>query len=612
MSAVAYNGNLYILGGQAGSSTGSCTATNNYYCNDVQYDTFNSNGSLGGTWTDDTSLSTGAFTGSRASFGTVAYNGYLYIMGGQYSGSITYSSAGSGNWTAPAGVTSVQVQAWGGGGGGGACGTLKCSDYGGGGGEYAAETSVAVTPGNSYSYTVGALGSANSNSNGNPGTASTFTGNTLTVTAHGGSGGTSLSGAGGTGSSNSVHYNGGSGGAGYGGCPGALGGGGGGSGGSSSIGNNGTALTVPCTTGVAGGVAVTGGGPGGSSTNAPLSGPGGGGGGAGDSSSGGNGWAGQITITWTADDNDVQYAAINSNGSLSEPSNCPALASGNTIWCESTALPTARQGLNAATYDGYLYIMGGQASATGGDCTTSTFLCNGVYYAPINNNGGIGNWTQSTNFTSSSMPARDYFGTVAYNGYVYLMGGQTDTSSGDCTATSDYCNGVFVTGLQSIPRVGLYSRLIDITGSSSNDPNPVGILTDGGDCTSGVCTSNLSNPGLGGLSGPGGIIINYKFASNACTTFNTPTTLPTGLSLFSNYFPLVFNTDGCSNATNVGRYMWVSYQLDDSQTATFPDSSGNHTSIADFTVYIHSASSNRLRGGATFSNGSMQSLDAIP
>jgi hypothetical protein len=122
----------------------------------------------------------------------------------------------------------------------------------------------------------------------------------------------------------------------------------------------------------------------------------------------------------------------------------------------------------------------------------------------------------------------------------------------------------------------------------------------------------LSNPGLGGLSGPGGIIINYKFASNACTTFNSPTTLPTGLNLIGNYFPLTFITDGCSNTTNVGRYMWVSYTLDDSQTATFPDSSGNHTSIADFTVYNHPASSNRLRGGMTFSNGSPQSLDAIP
>ena len=100
LSATAYNGYFYIIGGQAGSSTGGCTATSDY-CNDVQYDSINANGSLGGTWTDDTSLSTGAFTNARAYLGAVAYDGYLYITGGIGAGSMTYSSAGSNTLDSP-------------------------------------------------------------------------------------------------------------------------------------------------------------------------------------------------------------------------------------------------------------------------------------------------------------------------------------------------------------------------------------------------------------------------------------------------------------------------------------------------------------------------------
>ena len=63
---------------------------------------------------------------------------------------------------------------------------------GGGGGEYAKEAAVAVTPGQRYAFTVGAYGNGAGylpgygtvqQRNGNP---STFAGNSVTVTAHGG------------------------------------------------------------------------------------------------------------------------------------------------------------------------------------------------------------------------------------------------------------------------------------------------------------------------------------------------------------------------------------------------------------------------------------------
>ena len=265
----------------------------------------------------------------------------------------------------------------------------------------------------------------------------------------------------------------------------------------------------------------------------------------------------------------VDYAPINSNGTLG-------------AWTATTSLPAVTQAATSVAYNGYLYEIGGFAPS----------VTAAVDYAPINSNGTIGAWTATT-----SLPvATTYATSVAYNGYVYEIGGYTGT----VVATVD------VAGLQSIPRVGAYSRLLDLTGSSTNDPTPIELLTNG---------TNIGNPGIGGVSGlgTGGITVNYSFASNACSTLSTPKTISTGISnQMGMPFKLNFTTNGCGTATNIGRYVWVRYTIDDSQTASFPDINGNHTTINDFTVYYHAASGNRLRDGATFSNGSLQTLDAPP
>ena len=132
--------------------------------------------------------------------------------GGNGSGTetITVTFLSSTIWTPPAGVTSIQVQAWGAGGDGEFGLSNGTGGGGGGGGEYASEPSVAVTPGRTYQVTVG-----QPEGSGTVAGSSVFTGDSLTVTANGG--GNSLGSAGGapgSGSSNSTHYPGGAGGAG--------------------------------------------------------------------------------------------------------------------------------------------------------------------------------------------------------------------------------------------------------------------------------------------------------------------------------------------------------------------------------------------------------------
>jgi hypothetical protein len=102
----------------------------------------------------------------------------------------------------------------------------------------------------------------------------------------------------------------------------------------------------------------------------------------------------------------------------------------------------ARSSFGVSAYNGYLYVTGGLASASSGDCTATAFACNGVFYAPINASGTIGDWSKSGVFsTTIPMPARSSFGSIVYNGYLYVMGGTNSVTSGDCSST--YCKGVF-------------------------------------------------------------------------------------------------------------------------------------------------------------------------
>jgi len=239
---------------------------------------------------------------------------------GSYSaaGPVTWATPGTYHWTAPGGVSSVTTaQCWGAGGGGG--GGLNFPAPGGGGGEFASASSLAVTPGNSYPVIVGAGGIAGFGAAaGGNGGLSSFAGDAVTVTAHGGSGSPNFDGSGttggtgGTGSTNTTHFNGGNGGT----CLITAfdgGGGGGGSGGTASGGNNGGNSSGA--TGGSGATAVTGGGAGGAGgtgTSSKVrrygstpSGPGGGGGGAAGtggsiSNLGGSGAAGKVTINFTS------------------------------------------------------------------------------------------------------------------------------------------------------------------------------------------------------------------------------------------------------------------------------------------------------------------------
>ena len=80
-------------------------------------------------------------------------------------------------------------------------------------------------------------------------------------------------------------------------------------------------------------------------------------------------------------------------------------------WTDDTANPLLHATYEATSvaYNGYIYEIGGYT-------TTQTAE---VDYAPLNANGTVGSWTATT----SLLHATDYATSVAYNGYLYEIGG---------------------------------------------------------------------------------------------------------------------------------------------------------------------------------------------
>lgn len=261
----------------------------------------------------------------------------------------TYTA--STTWVAPAGVTSVDVEVWGGGGAGGGQNLGSDGGGGGGGGAYSKKVSIAVTPGNSYTVSVGTGGAGVTSGTGGTGGDSYFL-NTSTVFAKGGAGGAPSTGtppAGGVGGDAALGvgdttYSGGDGGKGRNNNTG-QGGPGGSSAGSAANGTSGatTWSTMTAAAPPAGGGIGGNGGNTGANGSAPASGNGGGGGGSGDGSAriGGAGASGKVIIAYLLPPAVTTTAAtvLTKNG---------ATLNGSVISNDATTTVTFEYGLTAA------------------------------------------------------------------------------------------------------------------------------------------------------------------------------------------------------------------------------------------------------------------------
>lgn len=250
------------------------------------------------------------FTSSLFQRGSVVAALIALLLGAFSAQAATDSYTASGTWTAPAGVSSVDVEVWGGGGAGGGNQTNSDGGGGGGGGAYSKTTAIPVTPGNVYTVTVGAGGIGGTGTGGTGGD-SWFI-NATTIRAKGGTGGAApvggnggVAGVGGSAAAGIgiTKFSGGNGGTGRNNNTG-RGGPGGSSAGTAAAGTSGLVVwngTIAAAPPAGGGIGGNGGDADRQNGYAPASGNGGGGGGGAERNTiGGNGTPGKVALTYTA------------------------------------------------------------------------------------------------------------------------------------------------------------------------------------------------------------------------------------------------------------------------------------------------------------------------
>lgn len=169
-----------------------------------------------------------------------------------------------------------------------------------------------------------------------------------------------------------------------------------------------------------------------------------------------------LTTTYTSS----EYAPLNGDGSIG-------------TWTTDAGgdFTTTRAGHASVIYNGYVYVMGGANSST---YHTST------YVAPLGTDGSIGTWRSTT-----SLPAvRAHMAAAVSNGYVYLTGG---CSSGSCTG---YLSSVVYAPINADGSVGTWRDTSAVSGARMMHGSAVyeGFVFSTGGCTAGApCNTRSTN-----------------------------------------------------------------------------------------------------------------------
>lgn len=292
----------------------------------------------------------------------------------------------------------------------------------------------------------------------------------------------------------------------------------------------------------------------------------------------------------STDYNTVRYAAQNANGTIGS-------------WQTANSFTTGRSNLNCIAYGGYLYLSGGEDTAGRND----------VQYALINSNGSLGTWAATTSYQAG----RANHAMFAANGFMYIAGGIDSTTNNAPRDDMQYApiNANGTVGEWALISKGnfpqrsadavVYNGIIysptqnTVTGTTDTWP----LFTSARKAT----YSKLIDTGIlgriigisyGGLLTDGVLQISYRTAENDGVFGDLKNTQYPSLA------------DACTGAYGNARYIWLSVSLDDTMIGTFSDS--KFGAITDVTVnysLLHPDVDYRLNGGKTLISGTLSALD---
>ena len=268
----------------------------------------------------------------------------------------------------------------------------------------------------------------------------------------------------------------------------------------------------------------------------------------------------------------------------------------------TTSLPAATYLATGVAYNGYLYEIGGSTGIT-----IAT-----VDYAPINSNGTLGSWAATTSLQAATLSAVS----VAYNGYVYEIGTTSSTSTSEYAAiNADGTLGAWTFS----SNLGLLNDLASVIYNGY-------VYAIGGNYSP---TAVVDFAPLNSIARVGhySTLINVGVSNATLTSIAYAGTLPKGLGAISyetagtsgvfGASALASSLSGSGSSCSAGstKYVWLFFTLDDSQVGGFPDVSGSSNgNVTSFTINYTAASGHpppnlRLRGGASFQSNTLQPLD---
>lgn len=290
----------------------------------------------------------------------------------------------------------------------------------------------------------------------------------------------------------------------------------------------------------------------------------------------------------------VEYASVNaSTGAVGS-------------WTSTTSLPVAMAGGCAFSYHGYMYMVGGSVGA-------SSTIVRTVYYAPINSsNGTIGTWK-----LTSSLPLNRGFGSLEVrNGQVYVAGGYDQTSydtvvsayiNSDGTLSNWHNVGTYTTTRYGI-ETALYKGILYVAGGKKS----TGAYTDIQYATV------LLQPKISHYSKLVDLGSSYTVSSVSYNGTLSPVSTVQVRSAgsagtFGSLQDASSYSDGAVGCTaGSTRYIWLLATIDDSRVMSYGPSD-SVSNLTDVTVNYGGSSrpdpNVRLRGGKYFSSESLQPLD---
>jgi hypothetical protein len=179
-----------------------------------------------------------------------------------------------------------------------------------------------------------------------------------------------------------------------------------------------------------------------------------------------------------------EYTKIDTDGTLQRPTTTCTLAGTATNWCSTSSFTTGRNRFGMAVYNGFIYIVGGQTA-------TPTMLSD-VQYVPIAPDYTLGTWLTTTNITAVLAAGWRHGGIAAENGHLYLVGGCTTVP-----ACSNYLSGSYFAPINADGTIGRWDTSTSITtGRMFNGVASYnGVIYSIGGCTNEPANSNNCNAG---------------------------------------------------------------------------------------------------------------------